>query len=119
MHGAAKKRGLARAFRSTLLQPELLADGGGGLRAGRLLLDDTGRLAAEIAQVIKLGAANLAAAHQLDRVDHRRHHREYPFHAFAVGDLANREALVEPAAGTPDANALIGLHARTVAFDHL
>src|SRR6202166_4700317 len=83
------------------------------------LLDDAGRLAAQIAQVIKLGATHLAAAHHLDRVDHRRHHREYAFHAFAVGNLANRKALIEPAAGAADADAFIGLHARTVAFDDL
>src|SRR5262249_31737905 len=78
-----------------------------------------GRLAAQIPQVIELGAANLAAAHDLDRVDHRRHHREHAFHAFAVGDLAHGEALVEARAGAADADALIGLHAGAVAFDHL
>ena len=36
-----------------------------------LLLGDAGRFAAQPAQVIELGAADLAAAHDLDRVDHR------------------------------------------------
>src|SRR5258707_9990448 len=94
---------------------ELLADGRGAV----LLLDDASRLAAQLAQVIKLGATDLAAAHHLDRVDHRRHHREYALDAFAVGNLANGEALVEPAAGTADADAFIGLHAGALAFDHL
>src|SRR5882724_4977195 len=101
------------------MRRKLLADGGGSLRAIRLLLDDAGRLAAQTAQVIQLGAAHLAAAHHGDRVDHRRHHGEHAFHAFAVGDLAHRKALIESAAGAADADALIGLHARAVAFDHL
>ena len=46
-------------------------------------------------------------------------HREYALDAFAVGDLANGEAFVEAAAGTADADAFIGLHAGTLAFDHL
>src|SRR5258707_5904386 len=94
---------------------KLLADG----RSALGLYDDAGRLAAQVAQVIQLGATHLAAAHNLDRVDHRRHHREYALDAFAVGDLANGEALVEPAAGTADADAFIGLHAGALAFDHL
>src|SRR5882724_9820675 len=98
----------ARAEPAPLSEPlrrKLLADGG-GLRAIRLLLDDAGRLAAQTAQVIQLGAAHLAAAHHGDRVDHRRHHREHAFHAFAVGNLAHRKALIESAAGAADADAL-------------
>src|SRR5450759_2164211 len=54
---------------------------GGGLGsrfrpAGRLCLDAR-LLAAQSAQVIELGAAHLAAAHDLDRVDHRRVEREH------------------------------------------
>src|SRR5260221_1886538 len=94
---------------------ELLADGGRALG----LFDDAGRLAAQIAQVIQLGATHLAATHHGDRVDHRRHHREYAFHAFAVGNLADGKTLIEPAAGTADADAFIGLDAGAVAFDHL
>src|SRR5258708_643846 len=112
-----KSAGLSPRFSSNSLRGELLADrcGLGALR----LLDDAGRLAAQIAQVIQLGAAYLAAAHHLDRVDHRRHHGEYALHAFAVGNLAHRKTLVEPAAGAADADALIGLYARAIAFDHL
>src|SRR5262249_9480463 len=93
----------------------LLADS----RRAVLLLDDAGRLAAEIAQVIKLGAADLAGAHDLDPGDHGPHHEEDALHAFAVGDLAHREALVESSAGTADADALIGLHTGAVTFDDL
>src|SRR6185437_15216610 len=97
------------------MSQRLLANGLGVLR----LLDDAGRLAAQVAQVIELGAAHLAATHDLDRVDHRRHHREHALHAFAVGDLAHREAFVEARAGAADADAFIGLHTGTLAFDHL
>src|SRR5262249_4760317 len=83
------------------------------------LVGDAGRLAAQIAQVIELGAAHLAAADQLDRVDHRRQHGEHALHALAIGDLAHREALVDAAAGAADAHAFIGLHAGAIAFDHL
>src|ERR1700738_3257844 len=111
-----KARVLARAFRQIHCGPNLLAHGGGAVL---LLLADAGRFAAQITQVIELGAAHLAATHHRDRVDHRRHHREYAFHAFAVGNLAHRKTLIEPAAGTADADAFIGLHAGAVAFDHL
>src|SRR4051794_38327073 len=94
---------------------KLLADGCGALG----LFDDAGRLAAQLAQVIQLGATHLAAAHHLDRVDHRRHHGEHTLDAFAVGNLADGEALVEASAGAADADAFIGLHAAAVAFDHL
>src|SRR4029077_18222329 len=109
-----KARGKSRAL-SHPIRDELLADGGLAV----LLLDDAGRLAAQLAQVIQLGATHLAAAHHLDRVDHRRHHREDALDAFAVGNLADGEALVEPAAGTADADPFIGLHAGALAFDHL
>ena len=45
--------------------------------------------------------------------------REDALDAFAVGDLADGEALVEAAAGTGDAHALVGLHAGPLAFDDL
>src|ERR1700738_5310153 len=111
-----KARVLARAFRQIHCGPNLLAHGGGAVL---LLLADAGRFAAQITQVIELGAAHLAATHHRDRVDHRRHHREYAFHAFAVGNLAHRKTLIEPAAGTADADAFIGLHAGAAAVDHL
>src|SRR3954471_14693852 len=82
-------------------------------------LGDTCALAAQSAQIIQLGATHLAAAHELDRVDHRRVQREHALHAFAVRDLADREALVESAARAADADALIGLNAGALAFDDL
>src|SRR6476469_3478971 len=96
-----------------------LRRGGLGLAAALLLLGDARLLAAQAAQIIELGAAHLAAAHELDRVDHRRIEREYALDAFAVGNLAHRETLVDAAARAADAQALIGLHAGAVALAHL
>src|SRR6202008_778308 len=80
---------------------------------------DAGRLAAPSAQVIQLGAPHLAATDDLDRVDHRRIERKHALDALAVRDLAHREVLVEAVAGAADAHALVGLHARALALDHL
>src|SRR5262249_26222088 len=68
---------------------------------------------------IEFGAAYLAAAHDLDRIDHRRKHREHTLHALTIRNFPNSEAFVQPSAGAANADALIGLHARAVAFDHL
>src|SRR5438270_8637517 len=96
-----------------------------GFRRCRLLarglvrtLGDACRLAAAVAQIIELGAPHLAAAHDLHRVDHRRVDGKDALDALAVGNLADGEALLEPAAGARNADALIGLHTRAVAFLH-
>src|ERR1019366_5105415 len=93
---------------------------GGGLgscfrSASRLRLDAR-LLAAQAAQVIKLGAAHLAAAHDLDRVDHRRVQREHALDALAIRNLAHGEVLVQPGARAADAHALVGLDAALVAL---
>src|SRR5690606_31407182 len=77
---------------------------------------NAGRLAPAVAQVIELGAAHLAAAHDLHTFHHRRIDREHALHAFAVGNLADREILLEARAGTRDHHALIGLHAGARTF---
>ena len=82
------------------------------------VFNDTSRLAATIAQVVQLGATDLTAANDVDAFDQRRVNREYALDAFAVGDLANGEALVDAAARTSDADAFIGLHAGTGTFCH-
>src|SRR6185437_11065065 len=89
------------------------------VRAVILALADTGRFATTSAQVIQLGATHLAAAHNLDRVDHRRVQREDTLDALTVRNLAHREVFVEALAGAADAYALIGLHAGALALDHL
>src|ERR1700733_7454262 len=89
------------------------------LRAVILPLDDARRLAAASAQIIELGAPHLAAPHHLDRVDHRRIKRKDTLDAFAVGNLADGEILVEPGPGAADAYSFVGLHAGALAFDDL
>src|SRR5581483_2930545 len=84
-----------------------------------LTLADAGGLAAAAAQIIQLGATDLAAAHDLHRVDHRRIQREDALDAFTVRNLADGEVLVEAVAGAADANAFIGLNAGALALDHL
>src|SRR5579863_316776 len=91
----------------------------GGLGAVVLPLDNAGGLSAQPAQIIKLGAAYLTFAHHHDRIDHRRIEREDALDALTVGDLAHGEILVQPAAGTADADAFIGLHAAALALDDL
>src|SRR5262249_11533188 len=51
-----------------------------------LLLADPRGFAAATAQIIEFGASDLAAAHELDRVDHRRIQRKHALHALAVGN---------------------------------
>src|ERR1700722_16989848 len=79
-------------------------------------LGDARRLAAAIAQGIELGAAHLAAAQHLHRVDHRRIDREDALDALAIGNLTHREALVEAAAAARDAHAFVGLNAGALAL---
>src|SRR5437764_389992 len=78
----------------------------GALSAVMRAFGDTGLLAAQTAQIIELGAAHLAAAHQLDRVDHRRVQRKHALDALAVRDFAYRKALVQAVTGAGDADAL-------------
>ena len=82
-------------------------------------LGDAGRLAATIAQIIELGAPHLAAPHDFDRIDHRRIDGKHALDALAIGDLADREVLVEAAAAARNAHALIGLNAGALAFRDL
>src|SRR5262249_2880900 len=69
------------------------------------------RLTAAATQIVELRAADFALAHDLHRVDERAPDREYALDAFAVGDLADGEALVEPLALAGDAHAFEGLQA--------
>jgi hypothetical protein len=54
-------------------------------------LTDLGRLAAEIAEVVKLCATNIAAANNFKLLDDGGVHRECALYTDAVRDLANRE----------------------------
>ncbi len=66
--------------------------GDDGGRAGNHLFKPGG-LAGEPAQVIDLGAADLAGLHQFDLVYAGGMHRKNPFHTHPVGDLADGERL--------------------------
>ncbi len=56
-----------------------------------LALADAGGLAAQFAQVVELGAANVSAGYDFDLLKDGRVQREDPLDADAVGDLADRE----------------------------
>src|SRR5437868_4413673 len=98
--------------------------GFGSLAARNVTLDgaalgDAGGFTGAAAQVIKLGAADVAAAHHLDMVDDRRIEREDALDALAETDLAHREAGADALVRAGDAHPLEILHASAVAFDHL
>src|SRR5215472_2158478 len=88
-------------------------------RANSDLLLDARRLACEVAQVIKLGAAHAAAALHHDVADRGAVGLESALDALAVRDLAHRERGVEPAVAARDHDAFVRLHALAVALDHL
>ncbi len=74
-----------------------------------LAFRDAGRLAAEATQIIELCPAHFAPPHNFHRIHQRAVDREDAFNALAIGDLPHREALVQPRAGTPDADAFKSL----------
>src|SRR6204780_1021033 len=86
--------------------------------AGRLApFLDPGRLAAQRAEVVKLGPANPAAGHDLDLVDRRAVHGKGPLHAHAVADLADREGLAGAATLAAKHHALEHLNPRAATLD--
>src|SRR6187431_858462 len=87
-----------------------------GLLLPKLL--DLGLLAAELAQVVELGATDVTAAHDLDLVDRRAVDRVGPLDTDAEADLPDLEGLAETGALAADHNALEDLDAGTVTFDN-
>ena len=73
------------------------------LRTGVAALADAGALADAAAQVVELGAPDVAAGGDLDLLDLRRVHRERALHADAEGLLADREGLAHALALALDA----------------
>src|SRR5690242_19945614 len=57
---------------------------------------DAGSLAAEIAQVIELGPADITTSFHLDFSDGRAVRLKYALHALAVRNLSDRKRRVEP-----------------------
>src|SRR5215207_7935268 len=70
------------------------------------LLLDLGGLAAQLAQVVELGAADVAAGGDLDLLDDRGVHREGALDADTEADLADGEGLPDAAALAADDHAL-------------
>src|SRR5947209_9548823 len=87
-------------------------------RGGVALLLDLRLLAAQLAQVVELRPAYVAAGDQLDVVNDRRVHRERPLDADAEAHLARGEGLTHAAALAPDDHTLEDLDALAVALDH-
>src|SRR5476651_1570013 len=83
------------------------------------VLGDTARLAAQVAQVIELGAAYDALTDDLDFPDAGTIEREHALHAFAEADLAHRERGVHARVLAGDAQAFVDLKPLAVAFLHL
>src|SRR4051812_27127505 len=86
-------------------------------RSGVPLLLDLGLLAAQVAQVVELGATHVTAGDELDVVDDRGVHREGALDADLEADLANREGLADAFAGAADDDPLEDLNTRARAFD--
>jgi len=84
-----------------------------------LLLLEAGGLADLVAEVVQLGAANLAAASDLDSNNLGRVHGERALDADAERDLANREGLTIACAVTADDRALENLDTLTSTLDDL
>src|ERR671920_305085 len=80
---------------------------------------DLGRLAAQVAEVVELRAAHVAARHDLDLLEDRGVDREGALHADAEGDLADGEGATDAGALNADHHALEDLDAGAVALDHL
>ena len=85
----------------------------------RLLLLDLRGLAGEIAQIVQLCTADLAAAQYGDLVQTRGMQRESTLHADSVGNTAEGEGLTDAAVTARDADALEGLQTLALAFHDL
>src|SRR5699024_7229953 len=83
------------------------------------LLPDAGLLAGEVAQVVQLRAADVAAGDDLDLVDGRGVHGEHALDADAEGHLADAEGLAHAVALATDDVALEDLDTGAVALDDL
>jgi len=84
-----------------------------------LALANSGGLAAQFAQVVELGAANVSAGYDFNVLKDGRVDREDPLDADAVGNLADRERLANAAVLTADDDALENLDSLLIALDDL
>src|SRR5947208_5306929 len=83
------------------------------------LLLDLRRLTAQFAQVVQLGAPDVAAGHDLDLLHDRGVQREGPLDTDAEADLADREGLLQATTLAADHDTLEDLDAGPVALDDL
>src|SRR5471030_176481 len=97
----------------------LLGLNGDELALGVGVLGDAARLAAQIAQVIELGAAHDALTDDFDFPDARTVEREHALHAFAERDLADGERGVHAVVLARDAEAFVDLQTLAGALLHL
>src|SRR5688572_22803115 len=79
---------------------------------------DAGSLAAEIAQVIELGPADIATSFHLDFGDGGAVRLKHALDAFAVRNLSDRKRRVEPPVPFRDHDAFVGLQPLAIAFRH-
>src|SRR6187200_27566 len=89
----------------------------GGSRLAALL--DLGCLAAQVAEVVELGATDVTAGHDLDGLEDRGVQREGALDADAEGDLADGERAADPRTVDADHDALEDLDTRAAALDDL
>src|SRR5664279_1349245 len=94
--------------------PRAISATGGRVLA---LLLDAGLLAAEVAQVVELGAPHITARHDLDLLDDRCVQREGALDADAVAHLADREGLAYTRTLQADDDTLEHLDPGLVALD--
>jgi hypothetical protein len=98
-------------------RPVVTCGGRSGL--ARKLLFDPRRLAGTIAQVIQLGAADVATTLDFDAGDQRRIGLEGTLDALAGRDLAHDEIRVEAAIALGNHHAFERLDALAITFDHI
>src|SRR5262249_4794615 len=82
------------SFPAQALRPRF-SEGRRGLGSALLLPPNACGLTAQRAQVVQLGAADSAAAHELHRRDRRAMHREEALHAHTGRDLPHGEVLAD------------------------
>src|SRR6187431_1499754 len=119
---------LTTTIRISLVYPQMRRPAEAGASAGAsslvlmsvlALLADARLLTAKAAEVVQLGATNVATAHELDVVDGRSVHGERALNANTERDLAHREGGADALTLATDDNALEDLDAGTGTLDDL
>src|SRR4029079_3039980 len=115
--GGGPRRSSGSSGRATLTKATPYRARRAGRRRGLALLLDLRGLAAQITEVVELGAADVAAGGDLDAVDVRRVHGERALDAHAERHLADGEGLARARAVPTDHDTLEHLDAGPAAFD--